>query len=596
MPCGATSGCRRTATAARRCATTRRSHRSAARSSGSVNARRRVAVRDAGLASWSPACCRPWCGAAARSRAAGEAVALDAIGPTAYLDIPRLVDIARRTGCDAVHPGYGFLSERADFARACESAGLVFIGPTVEQLELFGDKTRSRTLALQCGVPVLPGSTQAVGLEEARAFFAANADAGVMIKAVGGGGGRGLRAVLDAQALPEAYARCVSEAQRFGVEGVYVERLMRRARHVEVQAIGDGEALMSLGDRECSLQRRFQKLVEIAPSPTLAPALRERLAHAALAMARAAGLRSLATFEFLVDEGSVSLPFAFIEANPRLQVEHTVTEAVTGLDLVQLQIGIAGGRRLAELGLDAAHPPRPQGHAIQWRVNAETLDEHGQARASTGTLTRFDLPSGPGVRVDTHGHAGATPSPHYDTLLAKVIVHAAGPAFADALRRSQRALAECAIEGLATNLLLLRALAARPELAQPHAMSITFVEDHLAELLAAAQRFERAPARATEGGTPAATRDDDTIPPGWVALRAAMTARVVQLSVAMDDVVPAGAQVAVLDAMKMEHVVMADTPGRVVDIRVRPGDYVDAGQALVMLAPVDAQAVPAGGT
>ncbi|MFL6751649.1 MAG: biotin carboxylase N-terminal domain-containing protein, partial [Sphingomicrobium sp.] len=237
-------------------------------------------------------------------RAAGESLALDATGPAAYLDIPRLIAIARSTGCDAVPPGYGFLSERADFASACAAAGITFVGPGAEHLVLFGDKARARSLAAQCGVPLLPGSAQAVSLAEAQAFFAAQGGAGVMIKAVGGGGGRGMRAVTDAKELPAAYARCVSEARGFGVEGVYVERLMRHARHVEVQVIGDGDAVMSLGERECSLQRRFQKLVEIAPSPSLAEPLRERLVQAALTMARAAAYRSLGTFEFLVDAAS----------------------------------------------------------------------------------------------------------------------------------------------------------------------------------------------------------------------------------------------------------------------------------------------------
>ncbi|MBP9785362.1 MAG: carbamoyl-phosphate synthase large subunit, partial [Giesbergeria sp.] len=285
-------------------------------------------------------------------RAADEAAALDATGPGAYLDGARLIAIARQTGCDAVHPGYGFLSERADFARACAEAGLTFIGPDAAHLALFGDKAAARTLAERCGVPLMPGSAGAVTLEEAQAFFAAQNGAGVMVKAIGGGGGRGMRAVLQAADLPEAYARCVSEARAaFGVEGVYVERLMLHARHIEIQILGDGKAVMSLGERECSLQRRFQKLVEIAPSPSLSEKLRHEITQAALAMARDVGYRSLGTFEFLVDEGSSELPWVFIEANPRLQVEHTVTEEVTGLDLVQLQVAVAAGRSLSSLGL-----------------------------------------------------------------------------------------------------------------------------------------------------------------------------------------------------------------------------------------------------
>ncbi|HJV60705.1 MAG TPA: carboxyl transferase domain-containing protein [Albitalea sp.] len=510
-------------------------------------------------------------------RAATETVALGASGPAAYLDIERLLAVARASGCDAVHPGYGFLSERADFAAACEAAGLVFIGPTVAQLALFGGKARARALALEQGVPVLPGSTAAASLAEAQAFFAAQGGAGVMIKAIGGGGGRGMRAVHDAAELPEAYERCLSEARSFGVAGVVVERLMAHARHVEVQVIGDGEVAMSLGERECSLQRRFQKLVEVAPSPSLAEPLRRRVIEAALSMARAVRYRSLGTFEFLVDERSSEWPFVFIEANPRLQVEHTVTEAVTGLDLVQLQIGVASGRRLAQLGLDPARPPAPRGHAIEWRINAETIDAQGQARPATGTLARLDWPSGPGVRIDTQAHAGMAASPHYDPLIAKLVVHAPGP-FADAARRARRALGECRIDGLATNLPLLRALAARPEF-ESHAVDTRFVESHLAQLLEAAPGMAGA-------AVPAA----DDIPEGWIAVRSPMAGRVVQLAVAIDDVVSAGAQVAVLESMKMEHVLVAAAAGRVVDLRARPGDYLAEGQPLVLLSPVRADA------
>jgi acetyl/propionyl-CoA carboxylase alpha subunit len=519
-------------------------------------------------------------------RFAAEAVRLDGVGPAAYLDIERLLDIARTTGCDAVHPGYGFLSERADFAEACASAGLAFIGPTVEQLALFGDKARARELAHRCGVPLLPGSARAVSLDEARDFFDAQHGAGVMIKAIGGGGGRGMRAVNDASELATAYARCVSEARAaFGIAGVVVERLMPRARHVEVQVIGDGERVMSLGERECSLQRRFQKLVEIAPSPSLGAALRERITHSALSIAQAVRYRSLGTFEFLVDHASTDRPFVFIEANPRLQVEHTVTEAVTGLDLVVLQIGIAGGRSLAELNLDPAHPPVSRGHAIQWRINAEILDRKGHARPAAGTLVRLELPSGPGVRVDTHARVGSAPSGHYDTLLAKLVVHSASADFADVLRRSRRSLAECVIEGLGSNLALLRALAARPEFEQ-QAMHTGFVEEHLHELLDAAGRDETdAPSRAH----PAACATD--LPPGSMAVCSPMNARLVGFEVAVGDIVPAGAAVAVLEAMKMEHLLHAGAAGRVIDLRAAAGDSVDEGDALVILAPVEAEAI-----
>ncbi|MDM0115724.1 carboxyl transferase domain-containing protein [Variovorax sp. J22R133] len=533
--------------------------------------------------------------AALHVQLADVAVALGATGPSAYLDIASLIDIARAGQCDAVHPGYGFLSERADFAQACADAGLTFIGPAAEQLALFGDKARARALAQQCDAPVMPGSAGAVSLQEAQAFFAAQTaageHAGVMVKAIGGGGGRGMRAVLKPEDLPEAHARCTSEARAaFGVDGVYVERLMLNARHIEIQVIGDGSAVASLGERECTLQRRFQKLVEIAPSPALSNTLRERITQAALRMAQAVGYRGLGTFEFLVDEQSRALPFVFIEANPRLQVEHTVTEAVTGLDLVQLQIGVAAGQSLAQLGIEVGRTATQRGFAIQWRINAETLDAQGNARPSGGAMARFDMPAGPGVRVDTHGYAGLAPSPHYDTLLAKLVVHAASSQFADVLRRSQRALEECRIEGIATNLPLLRAIAARPEF-ERQAVHTRFVEAHLADLLAASAQFERAPSAVAAHAAPRPVVEDDD--GDDLIVKAPMPARLVQFEVDVGDVLPAGAQLGVLEAMKMEHLLHAPVAGCVVALLAAPGDYLVEGQSLVKLEAVDAEAVHA---
>ena len=517
-------------------------------------------------------------------QAASAAVALGATGPAAYLDGARLIAIAQAQGCDAVHPGYGFLSERADFARACDEAGLRFIGPTPAQLALFGDKAQARALAQQQGVPLMPGTQAAVSLEEAQAFFAQHAHAGIVIKAIGGGGGRGMRAVASADDLPAAYARCRSEAQAaFGVDGVYVERLMSNARHIEVQVLGDGREVIALGERECTLQRRFQKVVEIAPSPSLPGALRERITTAALSMARAVDYQGLGTFEFLVDLASADLPFVFIECNTRLQVEHTITEEVTGVDLVQAQIALAAGRRLRDIGLDPAAPPTVLGFAIQWRINAETLDAEGNATPGSGTLHRFDLPAGPGVRVDTHGAAGATPSPHYDTLLAKLIVHTRSPRFADALRRSQRALAECRIDGVATNLALLQALAARQEM-ESQQVHTRWLESVLPELLAATKDIAK-----KAYSTSAAEQKDPQIasdaPEG--AVLAPMPARLVQLSVAEGDVVAAGAELAVLEAMKMEHVLLAPHAGCVGALLAVAGGYVVQGQPLLVLEAME---------
>ena len=536
--------------------------------------------------------------------AASEAVALGATGPAAYLDGARIIAIAQAQGCDAVHPGYGFLSERADFAQACADAGLRFIGPTVGQLVLFGDKAQARALALRCDVPLMPGTQSAVSLEEAQAFWgeqqSAQGGTGIVIKAIGGGGGRGMRAVQSAAELPGAYARCRSEAQAaFGVDGVYVERLMANARHIEVQVLGDGHAAMALGERECTLQRRFQKVVEIAPSPSLPAPLRERITAAALAMAREVAYEGLGTFEFLVDLASAEMPFVFIECNPRLQVEHTITEEVTGVDLVQAQIALAAGRSLRDLGLNPDAPPAVQGFAVQWRINAETLDAQGGAMPGSGTLSRFDLPTGPGVRVDTHGVAGGTPSPHYDTLLAKLIVHTRSAHFADALRRSQRALAECRIDGVATNLNLLQALAARPEM-ESQQVHTRWLESLLPALLESSKSIAtRHDSSKTSGQKdlkslatqPLESAGAVAVPEG--AVLAPMPARLLQLAVAEGDMVAAGAELGVLEAMKMEHVLLAPHAGRVCQLLAAPGDYLAQGQPLLVLQAADVAAAAA---
>ncbi|MBP6903043.1 MAG: carbamoyl-phosphate synthase large subunit [Burkholderiaceae bacterium] len=546
---------------------------------------------------------------APHSLLADVSVALDGSGPAAYLDIAALVAVARAQGCDAVHPGYGFLSERADAAQAFAAAGIHFVGPTPEQLALFGDKASARALAAEHGVPLLPG-TGAATLDELQAFFAEqrrlDPHCGLMLKAVAGGGGRGMRAVLSPDELPTAFERCSAEAQAaFGVGAVYAERLMGRARHIEIQVIGDGQRVLALGERECTLQRRFQKLVEVAPSPGLDPALRERLVQAALTLARAVGYRSLGTFEFLVGAHSAALPqpFFFIEANPRLQVEHTVTEAVTGLDLVALQLGLAAGRSLAALGLDADHLPAPRGVAVQWRLNAETLDAQGQARPASGLITRCDWPGGPGLRIDTQARAGLQPSPHYDSLLAKLIVHHPGPGsraetWRAALRRSQRALAECRLEGLASNLPLLRALAQHPALHEDalHTRWLEAEWPQLQPLVAAQQQALREQAehpghRVAAGAALAPAGTDDTPPPGLEALRAPMAGRLVQHSAETGAELAAGAEVLLLEAMKMQHGITLPAAARIAAQRVAAGDFVSEGQVLLWLQPLDAAEV-----
>ena len=304
---------------------------------------------------------------------ADEAVALEGVGTAAYLDIEQIIRVAKDTGCDAVHPGYGFLAENADFARRCGEEGITYVGPRVEMLELFGDKAKARAAATAADVPIIRGLDHTVSLEEAVDFFASLGEGrAMMIKAVAGGGGRGSRRVSSADEVEATYARCRTEAEAaFGNGEVYVEEFIQRAQHIEVQILGDATgAVAHLGERECSVQRHFQKIIEVAPAPALDAGLRERIIEAAVRLAKSVGYSNAGTFEFLVDAtGEPSdQPFAFIEANARLQVEHTVTEEVTGVDIVKSQLRIAQGATIADLGLDREGIATPRGFAIQARV------------------------------------------------------------------------------------------------------------------------------------------------------------------------------------------------------------------------------------
>ena len=526
-----------------------------------------------------------------------EAVALKGSGPQAYIDMQAVVDAARRTGADAIHPGYGFLSERADFAALCDAAGIAFVGPTPQQLAQFGDKAIAIALARACQVPVMASTPGSATLADIEQFFDAQGGSGIVIKAVGGGGGRGMRVVRERGDIAAAYARCQSEAKSaFGVEAVYAERLVVRARHIEVQIVGDGQRVLALGERDCTLQRRFQKLVEMAPSPRLNAGLRAEIVDAARRMAAQVGYRSLGTFEFLVeeDEAGKQLGFVFIEANPRLQVEHTVTEQVTGVDLVELQLKIAQGKTFGDLNLNPDQPPPVRGFAIQVRVNGESTDAQGQSKPSHGQLLPFDPPAGPGVRVDTHGYTGYTPSPLYDTLLAKLIVSSPSPDFAEAVRRLQGALAEFRIGGVQTNLALLRAMVATPDFASQN-LHTRYLEAHLPALLEQAQAIADKDTKASvlsAVGTGHAKHqaaiseeqlDDDSL----IAVRAPTNGTLIELQVADGDLVHAGQTVAIIESMKMQHEVVAPAAGRVVDLRGKVGAVVPDQAILYVLDPVD---------
>jgi acetyl-CoA carboxylase biotin carboxylase subunit len=380
------------------------------------------------------------------------------VGPArstdSYLNIPAIVHAALASGAQAVHPGYGFLSERADFARACEDAGLVFVGPTAAQIAQVGDKLAARALAQRAGVPVAPGGPVATR-DEALAL-AADIGYPVLVKAVGGGGGRGLKRADSAAQLESLFDLASAEAgAAFGDPRVYVECFVTRGRHVEVQVLGDGERLIHLGDRDCSVQRRYQKLVEEAPAPGLAPALREALHAAACRFAGAIGYRSLGTVEFLVDVERQA--FYFLEMNARIQVEHPVTEMITGLDLVEQQLRVARGEPLALTQADV----RFDGHAIECRLNAE--DPARDFRPSPGRIAEAVFAEGPGLRVDTHVQAGTMVPPYYDSMLAKLVAH--GATRAQALARQRAALAATALSGVTTNLALHRRLLAEPAFA-----------------------------------------------------------------------------------------------------------------------------------
>mgnify|MGYP002010263827 FL=1 len=379
------------------------------------------------------------------TRVADVAHALPGKGARGYLDIEAVLAAAKQHGCDAIHPGYGFLSERADFARCCEEQGIIFIGPRVQHLDLFGDKARARKAAVAADVPVLEGVDRSVSLDEAKEFMQGlSTGRAVIIKAVAGGGGRGTRAVTDLAELEEAFKACQREAEAaFGINDLYVEEFLPSARHVEVQILGDLEGQVThLSERECSIQRRNQKVIEIAPAPALDAGLRNLMIDAAMRFASHEGYSNLGTFEFLVDTSApeVEQRFVFIEANARLQVEHTVTEEVTGVDLVQTQIRLAAGESLVALGLADPDTHQPRGFAIQARVNMETVAADGSVQPAGGRLSVYDAPSGPGVRTDGFGYAGYETAVAFDSLLAKVIASTKADDFSSAVRRLQRAL------------------------------------------------------------------------------------------------------------------------------------------------------------
>ena len=553
--------------------------------------------------------------------------ALRGAGVAAYLDIEQIIEVARDATCDAIHPGYGFLSENAAFASRCADAGIVFVGPRPETLAVFGDKAQARALAQTCKIPVPAGTSGSTTLAAARQFMELLGEgSAVMLKAVAGGGGRGMRPVHHPDELERAYARCASEAQQaFGNGALYVEQLLPRVRHIEVQVVGDGTgAVAHLWDRDCSLQRQRQKLVEIAPAAHLPTVVRADLLRAATTIAAASRYAGLGTIEFLVETEPAAKPrFFFVEANARLQVEHTVTEEVLGLDLVRLQLAIAGGETLATLDLTQDRVPAPRGTAVQVRINMETMAPDGTSRPAGGTLTAYDPPSGPGIRVDGFGYAGYRTGVRFDSLLAKLIVHAGAGDLAAAIAKTYRAVCECRIAGVATNIAFLQNLLRHPDVIAGRT-DTRFVETHIAALLApangdharlffepagvatAAQRLAgvkldsadplavlalgkqetAAPSVAFDELVAGAAGETEG-PEGTTPLVAPMQGTIVSLSVRVGDSVRAGQPVLVMEAMKMEHVIAADSGGIVRELTVGQGDTVFEGHALAFIEPGD---------
>jgi acetyl-CoA carboxylase biotin carboxylase subunit len=388
---------------------------------------------------------------ALHTRFADEAVCIGP-GPAtkSYLNIHNLIAAAEISGADAVHPGYGFLSERAEFADAVQKCGMIFIGPDPEHMRVMGDKVMARETMQKAGVPVLPGTGVLESGEQARAA-AERIGLPVILKASAGGGGRGMKIVWDIDKIAATLETAQAEAlAAFGCGDMYIERYVQSPRHIEIQIVADKHGgVIDLFERECSVQRRHQKVIEEAPASNFPEAIRAKMRAAAIAAARAISYHSLGTIEFLLDGED----FYFMEMNTRVQVEHCVTEMVTGVDLVQEQIRLAMGEPLGHLQREY----RPRGHSIECRINAE---DPVNFAPHPGTITALHLPGGTGVRVDTHVYQGYAVSPYYDSMLGKLIVHA--PTREQAIARMRRALGECVIEGISTNIALHRWILKQP--------------------------------------------------------------------------------------------------------------------------------------
>ena len=539
-------------------------------------------------------------------RVADEAYALGGTTPgESYLRIDKILDACAKSGADAVHPGYGFLSENAGFAQAVLDAGLTWIGPSPEAIRRLGDKTEARHIALAVGAPLVPGTADPVSGADEVVAFAREHGLPIAIKAAFGGGGRGLKVARTVEEIPELYASAVREAEvAFGRGECFVERYLDRPRHVEVQVLGDVSGnVVVVGDRDCSLQRRHQKLVEEAPAPDLTPEQRSAIHSAAKAICEKAGYVSAGTVEFLVgQDGTVS----FLEVNTRLQVEHPVTECVTGLDLVREQFRIADGELLAY------DTPEPRGHAFEFRINGE--DPGRGFLPAPGTVTRWVPPDGPGVRLDSGVVEGSVIGQAFDSLLAKLIVW--GATRTEALERSRRALAEFEVDGLATALPFHRAVVDDPAFAGSFEVHTRWIETEwsaeIAPYAGGAAADEPAPREAVVvevggkrlevvlpaglGVSAGGSAPGKAAPPkraGRVkagaaasgdALTSPMQGTIVKVAVAEGDTVSAGDLVVVLEAMKMEQPLNAHKDGTVTKLTATVGEAVTSGAVICEIA------------
>ena len=535
--------------------------------------------------------------------------------PQSYLDIDRIIAAAHAAGAGAVHPGYGFLAENAAFARACVSAGLVFVGPPAEAMERMGGKVAARREAVAVGVPVVPGALQPVGAPSEVRALAEEYGYPIAIKAVGGGGGRGLRVVERADAIADAFESAHREAESaFKNPQLYVEKYLPDPRHIEIQVLADAHGqVIHLGERDCSIQRRHQKLIEESPSPALTPELRASMGAAAVALTRSVGYVGAGTLEFLFQGGQ----FYFLEMNTRIQVEHTVTEMVTGVDLVQAQLRIARGEPLWLTQQQLAW----RGHAIECRINAE--DPAAGFRPALGTLTEYVEPSGFGVRVDGGVRPGYSIPQYYDSLLAKLVVW--GGDRAEAIARAQRALADYRVGGVVTTIPFHQLALAHPAFGRGEA-TVNFIPRHLADQLASLQAPEASaqpPEDAGPAPEPARTFDVEVNgrrfsvrvaetslpaerakgagdngpapgvsarrPPGKRPARLAAPANgvvsslqglIIAVRAAPGQQVEAGQVLFVIEAMKMENEITAPHAGVLAEVRGQAGQVVEAGAVL----------------